>query len=392
MAPSLVRRLAYTAVALTGLVSCSGDGGGSGGSVSLATVGTWKAMTPAPLSTRVFPASAWTGTELFVWGGRACTPGKCDDESVEPFTDGAAYDPAADTWKALPAAPLSGRAGAVALWTGTEVLVWGGNGPDKLTRADGAAFNPSTAAWRPLATSPFVTSTMSRVWTGKEMLAFGSAAATPERVDGAAYDPAGDAWRPIKSPPLSARSFVLGEWTGTEAVFWGGLAADLTYLADGALYNPATDSWRPMAKSPLSARGTRALWTGKEVLVWGGEGKGSAGEQAAFADGASFDPGTDTWRKLPAAPISARRGAVIGWTGKEMVVWGGAPAAGPVFLGNGAAYDPATKVWRRIARTDPRFVPSAHWTGKDLLVWGGLQTNADASNADPSVSGARFSL
>ncbi|MGI8685281.1 MAG: hypothetical protein ACR2MO_09375, partial [Acidimicrobiales bacterium] len=341
MAPSLVRRLALATIALTGLVSCSGDGGGGNGEAALATVGAWKAMAPAPLSTRVFPATTWTGKELFVWGGRACKPGACDDEAPEPFTDGAAYDPAADSWRALPAAPLSGRSGAGALWTGTEVLIWGGNGPNKLARTDGGAYNPATGAWRPLAASPFATLTMSPVWTGKEMLAWGSTAAAPDRVDGAAYDPAADTWRPAASPPLSKRTLVFGAWTGTEAVYWGGLATDLTYLADGAVYDPSTDAWRPMAKSPLSARATRVLWTGTELLAWGGEG-GGPGTLAAFADGAAYDLGADTWRKLPVAPISARRGAAIEWTGTQMVVWGGAPAEGPVFFGNGATYDPAT--------------------------------------------------
>jgi hypothetical protein len=57
---------------------------------------------------------------------------------------GAAYDPAGDRWEALPAAPLTPRARAVAVWTGREFIVWGGEA-DHNHRAqfdDGAAYTP----------------------------------------------------------------------------------------------------------------------------------------------------------------------------------------------------------------------------------------------------------
>jgi hypothetical protein len=42
-------------------------------------------------------ASAWTGSELLVWGGWS---GTCGYEFAEAFPgDGAAYDPATDSWR-----------------------------------------------------------------------------------------------------------------------------------------------------------------------------------------------------------------------------------------------------------------------------------------------------
>ena len=53
----------------------------------------------------------------------------------------------------LPAAPISGRGGGAAVWTGTEMIVWSGNAYDPLTDTwpdftDGAAFNLANGTWR----------------------------------------------------------------------------------------------------------------------------------------------------------------------------------------------------------------------------------------------------
>lgn len=46
-------------------------------------------------------------------------------------------------WSRLPAAPLELSSGAVGLWTGTHMIVWGeSTGPDGTLHADGAAYAP----------------------------------------------------------------------------------------------------------------------------------------------------------------------------------------------------------------------------------------------------------
>jgi hypothetical protein len=51
------------------------------------------------------------------------------------------YDPAANHWQSLPPGPLGGRVHHTAVWTGQEMLVWGGIAGDAAL-ADGAAFRP----------------------------------------------------------------------------------------------------------------------------------------------------------------------------------------------------------------------------------------------------------
>jgi hypothetical protein len=67
-------------------------------------------------------------------------------------------------------------------------------------------------------------------------------------------------------------------WTGTEMIVFGGIGDPYRYLNDGARYNPSTDSWTSL---PLTgARSARtlhtAVWTGSEMIVWGGAGEGDS--------------------------------------------------------------------------------------------------------------------
>jgi hypothetical protein len=68
------------------------------------------------------------------------------------------------------------------------------------------------------------------------------------------------------------------------------------------------------------------------MLVWGG-----LGATNVAGDGAALDPtGTGAWTTLSAAGApSARYAHTAVWTGTEMIVWGGADAT-PAPVGDGA--------------------------------------------------------
>ena len=128
---------------------------------------------------------------------------------------------------------------------------------------------------------------------------------------------------------------------------WGGTSA--TYYGDGARYNPGSNTWTTLnATGAPSARAFHtSVWTGTEMIVWGG-----AGPSFNFADGARFNPTANgnagVWTPLPAlsAP-AARSNQTAVWTGTEMIVWGGVDA---LQLGDGARYNP-------VANTRP---PATH--------------------------------
>ncbi len=85
---------------------------------SLVTVATRTDLGPA--TNRYWSSSAWTGTQLLVWGG---WDARNNDRAVK---DGFTYTPATGEWGTIPNAPIASRGMAEASWTGSELLIWGG--------------------------------------------------------------------------------------------------------------------------------------------------------------------------------------------------------------------------------------------------------------------------
>jgi N-acetylneuraminic acid mutarotase len=77
-------------------------------------------------SAREGHTAVWTGTRMIVWGGQ--------DGSGRPLGDGASYDPISDRWSAvsLDGAPTA-RSGHVATWQDDRMIVWGGSGGEGVT-------------------------------------------------------------------------------------------------------------------------------------------------------------------------------------------------------------------------------------------------------------------
>jgi N-acetylneuraminic acid mutarotase len=173
-------------------------------------------------------------------------------------------------------------------------------------------------------------------------------------------------------------------WTGTELLVWGGYNAVYGFvgLGDGAAYDPASDTWRPLssAGAPQGRWSHSAVWTGSAMIVFGGIGCGDGGSGPEYCQGGGrYDPVADRWDSLSLADApSARNGHSAVWTGHEMIVWGGGSArcqnGSSGACGDGAAYDPDSDRWRALAfppTVGPRSMHVAVWTGTAMLVWGG---------------------
>lgn len=167
--------------------------------------GAWRSLPTGPLGERLGFASAWTGSELIIWGGWNETPGEenFSDETARYFADGAAYDPAHRTWRTLAPAPGSGRADAKAVWTGKEVVVLGGRNADGVF-SDGLAYDPAADDWRPVGEGPLGSSLPGdAVWTGSEIVLttrpYSDATGRPERI--LTLDPSADVWEQRRDPP-----------------------------------------------------------------------------------------------------------------------------------------------------------------------------------------------
>jgi hypothetical protein len=286
----------------------------------------------------------------------------CSAESTSPAAR------ARPTWSALPAAPVKIDAGLTAVWTGKELLVSGvrmGPGGTFIGSKDvAAAYNPATGAWRRLPQPPKTAAYCARsvAWTGREMLVWGCGQV--------AYDPAANAWRRLTPAPTGEGIAV---WTGHELIGWGGGCCGDAWDG-GSAYDPAADSWRTLPRSPLAPnQSPLGAWTGRELLlvVSGIQAVDGKPAPSSLARTAAYSPATNTWRRLPSAPLSGlHSGNAAAWDGRELIVLGAGANSRSVL-----AYAPATNRWRLLARSPyPLSNAQAFWTGQRLLVWGGAES------------------
>jgi N-acetylneuraminic acid mutarotase len=100
---------------------------------------TWRWLAPMRYA-RTGQVAVWSGNQVLVWGGQM---GPWQHPVAPPH--GEAYDPTTDRWTAMTRSPLRARVGAVAVWTGAQMIVWGGSSLDEgQPFLNGAAFTPGT--------------------------------------------------------------------------------------------------------------------------------------------------------------------------------------------------------------------------------------------------------
>jgi N-acetylneuraminic acid mutarotase len=348
----------FTATLTTGISDLAGNHLGTSYSWSFTTVGSqlgsWQAtsLTGAPFA-RNGHVAVWTGSEMIVSGGLAWDT---DWSRFEYTTQFGRYKPETGIWSVASGAPAGVYQKAV--WTGSRMLVFGGyEAGTALTR--GAAYDPVADAWSALSTAgqPSARYGHTAVWTGSEMIVWGgrvSSSSTTGLGTGARYNPATDTWQPVSMTGApSPRYGHSAVWTGSEMIVWGG-----SYLADGARYNPATDTWTPLstAGAPSGRLDHTAVWTGSEMIVWGGWNN----------SGGIYSPVSNTWRATDTLCAPAARSNIPAvWTGSRMILWG--PNDGYVF-------DPGGNVWQQVSAIDAPSSRSQHsmvWTGSKAIVWGG---------------------
>jgi hypothetical protein len=245
-------------------------------------------------------SAVWTGSRMLVWGGSAGL--NCQNPSND-VQSGAVYDPVSDTWAPMSSlgAP-SKRRDPGAVWTGDRMIVWGGISrtyfePTQTCNTqyfgDGAIYDPATDTWSPVATAgapPALNQTVA-VWTGSEMIVWGAAAFGPLTATGGRYDPIANSWAPVASTgaPTPRYSNVTIGASG-KVLVWGGRNQSFAPLSSGGSYNPGDDTWLPLAEigAPEARFDHTAVWTGTDMIVWGG--RRSQSQSDLLASGASYFP------------------------------------------------------------------------------------------------------
>lgn len=329
---------------------------------------------PSPRSRH---STVWTGSKMIVWGGGI---------SGSPFvTDtGAIYDPATDTWAPMSTlnAP-SPRESHSAVWTGSKMLVWGGY-DDVGYAVAGGIYDPVSDTWTAMSTAgqPGGRVLQSTVWTGKKMLVWGGFFGQGPVGSGGAYDPATDKWTLIPSAGAPSPRFgQSGTWLHDRMIVWGGQNT-FDWLSDGKVYLAdlgTAGAWMGSTSSvnePAIREAHSAVWTGNRLLIWGGWNGGPFLDTGSLLDPATGIPGTWTTMSQVGAP-AARRDHTAVWTGKDMIVWGGCGEDGCAkYYGDGGRYQPdfGAGTWTPVPEVptlSPRKYHGMVWTGTEIIVWGG---------------------
>ncbi len=206
---------------------------------------------------------------MVIWGGR---------NKDGPVKGGARYNPARDSWSAMSSENNpQPRFNQTMIWTGKKAILWGGFSPDpKTTLIQGAEYEPTQNRWTMISTlnAPVMRENHSAVWTGKEMIIWGGNTGDTNWNTGSRYHPKSDTWIPISTLLApSARKFHTAIWTGHGMIVWGG-EGDAGNSMDSAIYDPTTDMWKKINTddAPECRMNHVSVWTDHELFVFGGLG------------------------------------------------------------------------------------------------------------------------
>ncbi|MCU1369421.1 MAG: hypothetical protein JWO77_615 [Ilumatobacteraceae bacterium] len=219
-----------------------------GNTTRAAPTGSWKRVADAPLSPRSDAEVVWTGDEVLVIGGDEnppCPPSADCTAGAPPLRDGAAYDPATDTWRPIADPP--------------QPLTWG----NEVAVVDGVVYLR-------------ILDEADRIFR---------------------YHVAEDRWDEMEAPPMmAARTLVAdGDRLLAPLQLTRGVGTEHADLA----YDPAADEWTALPLDPYRDDEARQIlpFDDRLYLVSGSNAPGSDGIDP-IVHAAVLDDGT--WRRLPA--------------------------------------------------------------------------------------------
>ena len=299
---------------------------------------------------RMYHTAVWADNKMIIWGGAGCETKDYNDNCIYwgKLNSGAIYNPEYDLWYSIPIedAPYS-RFGHTAIWTGSEMIVWGGCGGEGYVAYLCYEYYNTGGRYDPL-------------------LGYGH-----WHITTTANAP---------SPRDSHTSI----WTGNEMIIWGGYFFEngwRYYYNTGGKYDPISDSWieTSMTNAPASRRDHTAVWTGSKMIIWGGYCNGFV--EWYYNTGSIYDPSINAWEyetSSRGAPSGRTRHTAI-WDSdvgvNGMVIWGG--YEGWNYLNTGAIYYINSNSWKTMTTMNAPNGSVEHiaiWAGPLMMIWGGLDS------------------
>ena len=190
---------------------------------------------------------------------------------------------------------------------------------------------------------------------------------------GGRYDPGTNSWIATSTTNAPAGRFLhTTVWSGSEMVVWGGWDGGSNYFNTGSRYNPSSNTWTGTSTTnvPVGRSNHTAIWTGDEMIVWGGTPDGSN----LLNTGGRYNPDTNSWIATSTTNVpSARANHTAVWSDSEMIVWAGLDQSFND-TNTGGRYNPIANSWIGTTTVNAPTAREAHtavWSGSEMIVWGG---------------------
>lgn len=208
----------------------------------------------------------WDGTRVIVWGG----------SNGSPINTGAFYNPVTDTWTTMSvtAAP-SARFWHTAVWSTTtnRMIVWGGSTSGASGEFNtGGIYDPATNVWTGTTSTtnaPAARNLHDAIWTGTEMIVVGGQTAGSPLNTGGKYNPATNTWVATSTTGSPAISRAALAWSGTQLYVSGGLNGG-SGSSSLLRYDPALNTWTNVTTFTKGKFDHYCFYKSNMILVWGG--------------------------------------------------------------------------------------------------------------------------
>lgn len=187
---------------------------------------------------------------------------------------------------------------------------------------------------------------------------------------------------------------VYGIATGGKFYMFGGLAPGWKPIGMVFEYDPATDRWTRKRDMPAYQHHVSLAEHDGRIYMFGGYTLPEKGRATWIPTNSTweYEPKTDTWRALAAAPTSRGSSNAVTVNGKIHVIGGAALPPGlkedwihpsrNISLGTHEVYDPATNLWaKRADMPTPRNHAAAGVVGGRIYVIGGRAGSVFIPNA-----------